>query len=97
MVRYPHTATVSVVQATITEGEYTSEDTTPQEIRGRLERSSGYSQRVKSPAGDWTDLQAKFFTKAEKITGAEKLTVEGQTFVIILWEQYQTYSEIWLG
>jgi len=97
VVRYPHTATITVVASTITDGELASETPTTQEIKGRREYAEGFSSRVQTASGDFTDLRAKFFTKAEKITGAEKLTVLGETFDIIRWDPLQTHSEIWLG
>jgi len=96
VVRYPHTATVTSVVTTVTDGEYISESTTTSEIKGRIEPSEGFSARVKNPNGEYTDIKGKFFTKAEKIDGAEKLAVNGVIYTIIYWWDYQTYSEIWL-
>lgn len=95
VVRYPDAATVTAVVTTITDGEYASESTTTTDIKGRFEPSEGIT-RVPTPGGEYTDLKGKFFTKAEKITGAEKLTVNGTIYRIIYWYKYQTYAEIWL-
>jgi len=59
VVRYPHTATVTAVVTTVTDGEYASESETTTEIKGRID-------------------------------------VDGVTYTIIYWWEYQTYSEIWL-
>jgi hypothetical protein len=95
VVRYPHTATVTAVVTTVTDGEYASESETTTEIKGRIEPSEGIA-RVKKPNGEYTDIMGKFFTKADKIDGAETLAVDGVTYTIIYWWEYQTYSEIWL-
>jgi len=95
VVRYPHTATVTSVATTITDGEWAFEDETTTDIRGRFEPSEG-TTRARKPDGEYVDIKGKFFTKAVVISGAEKLTVNGVIYNIIYWPQYQTYSEIWL-
>jgi hypothetical protein len=94
VVRYPHTATVKVVETTVSEGEYSSESETDHTIKGRLELTE--PRRVKTPTGDYTDLKGTFFTKSEIISGAKTITVDSEEFNIIRWIQYQTNSEIWL-
>lgn len=94
VVRYPHTATVHVVTTTITEGEAASEGDTTQEIKGRLEISTG--RRVQKAPGEYTELKGTFFTIVSEITGAKTLTVASETFNILRWIRYQTYSELWL-
>jgi len=96
VVRYPHTAIVSVPATTVTDGKFASESNTTTEISGRFEPSEGIS-RVQDPDGEYTAIKARFFTKSEQITGAEKLTFNGETFRIHRWHQYQTHSEIWLA
>ena len=93
--RYPHTATITAVTTTITDGKAASETPSSSTIKGRLEPSEGTS-RVKDPDGEYTNIKGKFFTKSEAITGAKTLTVNGRTFQIIDWWPFQTYSEIWL-
>jgi len=95
VVRYPHTATVTVTVTTVTDGEYASETPTTSSIKGRFEPSGG-ATRVKNPNGEFIEVTGKFFTKAEVITGADTLAVDGMTFKILKWITYQNYSEIWL-
>ena len=93
VVRYPDSATVHVITTTITDGEYTSESESTQDIKGRLEYSP---VRVKTSTGEYTQLAATFFTIVRKITDAKKLTVDSRVFSIVEWMDYQNYSEIWL-
>jgi len=95
VVRHPHTATVSVPTTTVTDGEFVSESDVDTLIKGRFEPSEG-ATRVKDPDGEYTDITGKFFTKSAKIDGAKTLTVNGETFRIIRWNEYQTYSELCL-
>jgi hypothetical protein len=84
---------VTAVVTTITDGKFASESETTSEIKGRIEPMIA---RVKKPDGEYTDISGKFFTKADKVTDAKKLSVNGVTYSIIYWWEYQTYSEIWL-
>ena len=93
--RYPHTVTLTAVVTTITDGEFASESEVTSQIKGRFEPSEGVS-RVTDPDGEYTDIKGKFFTKAEKVTGAKKLSIEGVEYRILRWWEYQTYSELWL-
>ena len=95
VVRYPHTATVSVTTTTVTDGEFASESDANTIIKGRFEPSEG-ATRVKEPDGEYTDITGKFFTKSAKIDGAKTLTVDGVVYNIVYWPPYQNYSEIWL-
>lgn len=95
VVRYPHTATVTVSGATMVNGEYSSSNPANTTIKGRLDASGG-NKRVKDPNGEYTEVTGTFFTKAEKVEGAETLTVDGRTYKILRWFLYQTYAEIWL-
>lgn len=95
VVRYPHTATVTVMTTVTTNGETISETPSTTSIKGRFEPSEG-THRVKNPDGEYTDLKGKFFTKVDAITGARTLTVNGETFQIVRWYHWQTYRELWL-
>lgn len=93
VVRYPHTATIKIITTVIAEGEYSSENESAQDIKGRLEYSP---VRVKTSTGEFTQRAATFFTSVRKITDAKKLTVDSRVFSIVDWMDYQNYSEIWL-
>ena len=95
MVRYPDTATITAITDTISDGEYQGTDNETTDIIGRLELS-GVPARRRSSTGDWVESSATFFTNAEKIVNAKKLTTGGETFGIIAWTEFQSYSEIWL-
>jgi hypothetical protein len=95
VVRYPHTATVTASAVTVTGGEYVSSEDTTASITGRLQ-TSGSPRKVKDPSGDWVETNRVFFTQAEKIENAQKLTVSGVDYKILLWEEKQTHSKIWL-
>ena len=95
MVRYPHTAVVTVSEASIVEGELSAATETTQIIKGRLELVTT-QKSVKTDNGDYVDLKGTFFTKADPITGASKIAIGEQNFSIVKWVEFQSYTEIWL-
>ncbi|MDA3918746.1 MAG: hypothetical protein PF690_17490 [Deltaproteobacteria bacterium] len=95
MVRYPHTAIVTASAVTVTAGEYASSADTTTSITGRMQ-SSGAPSKIKDPSGDWIETNRVFFTQAENVENAEKLTVSGYDYRILLWEPKQSHSKIWL-
>lgn len=95
MVRYPHTAIVTVSAVTVTAGEYVSSTDTEATITGRLQ-TTGSPRKIKDPSGNWIETNKVFFTQAEKTDNAATLTVDGNAYRILLWEPNQSHSKIWL-
>jgi hypothetical protein len=95
VVRYPHTAIVTASAVTVTGGEYVSSDNTETTITGRLQ-TTGSPRKVKSDSGDWIETNRIFFTQDEKPDNADTLTVDGNVYRILTWEEKQTHSKIWL-
>lgn len=95
MVRYPHTATVTASEVTVTDGEYDSSADTTTTINGRLQ-TTGSPRKIKDPSGNIVETNRIFFTQAEEITNAEKLTIDGVDYSILDWEEKQSHSKIWL-
>jgi len=95
VVRYPHTATVTASAVTVTDGEYVSSINTDTTITGRLQ-TTGSPRKVKSDSGDWVETNKIFFTQADKPDNADTLTVQGNTYRVIYWQEKQSHSKIWL-
>lgn len=96
MVRYPHTASISVATGSVVKGAWVAGVPTTELIQGRFEPSNSNNIIRKNTLGNEVVVQGQFFTKATAISGATSLVIEslGLDRKIICWEQFQTHSVI---
>lgn len=96
MVRYPHTAIITVATGSMVKGAWVAGIPTTESIQGRFEPSNSSNIIRRNALGNEVVVQGQFFTKAKAIEGASILTITilALDAKIICWEQFQTHSVI---